>query len=122
MTEYELADLLASFSGDTLVYIPMVISVVSGYLVVAWLVGNRLSRSQVSLVNVLYVSFMLLLGFSWAKRVSVALSYQDELIAKNPNRVEVQGDWLVVVVFVMTSIVLIATLKFMWDIRHPKSE
>jgi hypothetical protein len=122
MTEYELADLLASFSGDTLVYIPLFISILSGYLVVAWLVGNRLTRAQVVLINALYIAVLLLLGASWAKRVSVALSYQRELIAMNPRRVEVMGDWLIPIVTLIAIAFLIGSLKFMWDIRHPKTE
>ena len=122
MTEYELADLLASSSGDTLVYIPLFISILSGYLVVAWLVGNQLTRAQVVLINALYIAVSLLLGASWAKRVSVTLSYQRELIAMNPRRVEVMGDWLIPIVTLIAIAFLIGSLKFMWDIRHPKTE
>jgi hypothetical protein len=122
MTEYELADLLGSISGDTLVFIPLVISLVSGYMVVAWLVGKQLTRAQVVLINSLYIAFFVLLAFSWTKRVLVAMSYQSELMAMNPNRVEVQGSWLIPVVSVLMIITLLACLKFMRDIRHPKTE
>jgi hypothetical protein len=122
MTEYELADLLGSITGDTLVFIPLVISLVSGYMVVAWLVGKQLTRAQVVLINSLYIAFFVLLAFSWTKRVLVAMSYQSELMAMNPNRLEVQGPWLIPVVSVLTIITLLACLKFMRDIRHPKTE
>jgi hypothetical protein len=40
MTEYELADLAASVSADSLVFLPLALSIISGYLVVAWLVES----------------------------------------------------------------------------------
>ena len=46
MTEYEIADLLGSASADSLVFIPIMLTIVSGYLVVAWLVGAELTKSK----------------------------------------------------------------------------
>ena len=52
----------------------------------------------------------------------MTLSYQRELIAMNPRRVEVMGDWLIPIVTLIAIAFLIGSLKFMWDIRHPKTE
>jgi hypothetical protein len=109
-------------SGDSLVFIPLFISLVSGYLVVAWLVGKQLARAQVVLINSLYITFLVLLAFSWTKRVFIGISYQSELMAMNPNRVEVLGPWLVPIISVLGIILILACLKFMWDIRHPKAK
>ena len=57
MTEYELADLVASTIANSLIIAPILISIASAYLVVAWVVGNKLNRSQVLLINGLFVSF-----------------------------------------------------------------
>lgn len=122
MTEYELADLMGAASGDSLVFIPLVISVVSGYLVVAWLVGSRLTRSQLYLINSLFVGMTTLLGFAWYTRIRVALSYQDELLGLNPDRVELVGAWLIPAVTILGLSGLVSCLKFMWDVRHPKKE
>ena len=54
MTEYEIGDLMASiFSGTTSVT-GLYLSVVNGYLIVAWLVGRQLTRPQVILINVFF--------------------------------------------------------------------
>ena len=121
MTEYELAYLLGSVSGDSLVFIPLFVSLVSGYLVVAWLVGARLTNSQLYLVNSLFVGMISLLGFAWFTRVRVALSYQKELLQLNPERVELVGPWLVPAVSILSFAVLVSCLKFMWDVRHPET-
>jgi len=122
MSEYELADLAASVSGDSLVFLPLLLSFISGYLVVAWLAGVRLLRSQVILVNSLFVGATLVLGFAWANRVRVAMAYQDELIAMNPARLEIVESWLIPAAAVATTVVTLACFKFMWDVRHPKAE
>ena len=122
MSEYELADLAASVSADSMVFLPLTISIISGYLVVAWLVGVRLLRSQVILINSLFVGAIFLFGFAWANRVRVAMAYQDELIAMNPARLEIVESWLIPAAVVAITVVTLACFKFMWDVRHPKAE
>ena len=122
MSEYELVDLAASVSADSLVFLPLMLSIISGYLVVAWLVGVRLLRSQVILINSLFVGAIFLFGFAWANRVRVAMAYQDELIAMNPARLEIVESWLIPAAVVAITVVTLACFKFMWDVRHPKAE
>jgi len=121
MTEYELADLMGSVSGDSLVFIPLVISLVSGYLVVAWLIGSKLTKSQLYLINSLFLGMNLLLGSAWVTRVQVALSYQSELLEINPERAGLVGPWLIPAVFILAISGITACLKFMWDVRHPRT-
>lgn len=121
MTEYELADLVASTVANSLIIAPILISIASAYLVVAWVVGSKLDRSQVLLINGLFVSFTLLFGLSWARRIQVALSYQEELLKMNPNRMAELGTWLPPGAIIVYILIMLACLKFMWDIRHPKS-
>jgi hypothetical protein len=122
MSEYELADILVSVSGDTLVFIPLFISIFSGYLVVAWIVGEELTRAQVSLVNTLFCAFVLLLLVAWAKRILVVLSYQADLITMNPSRPELVGGWLIPGVTIFMLVALLACLNFMWSIRHAQTK
>ena len=122
MTEYELADLMGAASSDSLVFIPIIVSIISGYLVVAWLVGAKLSLSQVSLVNSLFVAFVGLMMSSWLVRIKLSLSYQNELLAMNPDRAMLVKPWLVPSVSGATALMLLACLKFMWDIRHPETK
>ncbi len=122
MTEYELADLVASTVANSLIIAPILISIASAYLVVAWVVGSKLDRSQILLINCLFVGFTLLFGLSWARRIQVALSYQEELLKTNPDRIAEIGQWLPPGAIIIIILTILACLKFMWDIRHPKSE
>ena len=122
MTEYELADLVASTIANSLIIAPILISIASAYLVVAWVVGSKLDRSQVLLINSLFVSFTLLFGLSWARRIQVALSYQEELLKVNPDRMAEIGTWLPQGATILNILIILACLKFMWDIRHPKKQ
>ncbi len=121
MTEYELADLMGAASGDSLVFIPIIVSFISAYLVVAWLIGAKLSLSQVSLVNSVFLIFAGLIGSSWLVRIELALSYQKELLAINPERAVLVNAWLVPSVSVVAVLLFLGCLKFMWDIRHSSS-
>ena len=122
MTEYELAELMGSVSGDSLVFIPIYLTVISAYLVVAWLVGSKLTQSQVILVNSLFIGAALVFLSAWNVRIEVAYSYQKELLAINPVRHPIVNPWLQPSVYVMSLVTITACLKFMWDIRHPKAE
>ena len=120
MTEYELADLISSTNSNGFVLITIMVSLASGYLVVAWLVGSKLQASQVGLINPLFVVFIFTFGLAWANRARLALSYQAELLEINPDRLRVMGDWLVPMGLLFFIAVTLACIKFMWDIRHPK--
>ena len=122
MTEYELADLISSTNANGLVIITVMVSLASAYLIVAWLVGSKLQKSQVGLINTLFLAFIVMFGLSWTNRVLVALAYQEELLKINPSRIKVMGDWLLPMAVVFFVAVTLACLKFMWDIRHPKSQ
>ena len=60
-------------------------------------------------------------GAARAGRIRVALAYQTELLERNPERVRLIGDWLIPSALIFVSITVLACLKFMWDIRHPKT-
>ena len=123
MTEYELADLIATQTGNGTSVLALFLTVVSGYLIVSWLVGHRLSPPQAALINTLFVVFAGLCIFAWFTHFMSALSYQNELTVLNPQRISpLQTEKIVIGTAVLLVIVMIACLKFMWDVRHPKTE
>ncbi len=54
MTEYELLDLLLTAVDGGTAVIGIILTVVSGYLIVAWLIGEKLTTAQVMMVNLLF--------------------------------------------------------------------
>ena len=55
MTEYELVNTALTYYNSALAAFGMYITVLSGYVIAAFVAGERLNRAQVSIVNVLLV-------------------------------------------------------------------
>ena len=100
------------------------ISLVSAYLVVAYVVGKELLPSQVIVINLLFsVSTILtIFGNAVTARNAIQAHYLGSL---NVEEMIALPEFLIY--FVPISLILIdfcivlASLKFMWDIRHPKT-
>ena len=122
MTEAELVSAAQALWANVIALMAILLSVVSAYLIVAYLAGSKLTRSQAVIVNSLYilVSVYLVWGsFSLAERaiehatIAIDMSTQREL-GPTPNVARA-----LVALFGVCSL---ASLKFMWDVRHPKTE
>lgn len=120
MTEYELRDLFVSMQGESQTTSALFLTVISGYLVVAYLLGHNLTKSQSRIFTGIFIAFttaqvaghfntMLLMGDIAAKSESLGGSAQPVFI------------WGTIF-FAIHVAITTACLKFMWDIRHPKTE
>jgi hypothetical protein len=125
MTEYEMGELLHN-SFDTLwESSQMYFTLVSAYLVVAYLVGDKLTRKQYWIINVLY--FLWVFGLIQTQFVSgigairLAANIADQgniLVGQYAN-----GFLMEFGIFSFTVVMIcgvFASLFFMWTIRHPK--
>lgn len=63
MTEYELAELTASVMSNFLTSFTVFLSIVSGYVITAFAVGEKLTKIQLSIVNVCFLISVGILGF-----------------------------------------------------------
>jgi hypothetical protein len=122
MTEYELVDLLYSSTGNATPMIMGLMTSVTGYLVLTWFTGDKLNKSQAMMVSTLFVLFSSLFIFAWAARFQASLMWQNELNAINPDRGGLISQELIYGVVLLLGLIVIGSLKFMWDIRHPKTE
>jgi hypothetical protein len=122
MTEAELVEAWGLFLGNSQTALGLYLSVLTGYLIMAYLVGDKLTRPQVLIVTVLYVcatTIITLWFFAWWSR---ALEFAMEAKQLNPDRQvanSVQAAWSITVMLFMA---IVASLYFMWSIRHPKTE
>ena len=122
MTEAELIQTAQAIWGNVITMCTIEITLLTGYIVVAYLAGNDLNRSQVVIVNTLYILlsiFALMSIYSMSMRatemavLSISMSEQRNL---GPTL------WLPIGVAVIFAFCLLASLKFMWDVRHPRTE
>jgi hypothetical protein len=107
-------------------YASLLITIMSGYLVVAYLVGTKLSRAQVTTVNALYVvSSISMIAGLWQNNY-------DNMLARHhaytyiPDMSGAVSASLILMIptsiaFVYSGLI-IASLFFMWSIRHPRTE
>ena len=120
MTEAELVEAWGLFLGNSQTGLGLYLSLLTGYLIIAYLVGEKLTRSQVLIVSILYFfanSMISLWFFAWWSR---ALEFAMEAKQLNPDRqvANSQGITLSITAFLFMAIV--ASLYFMWSVRRPK--
>lgn len=103
----------------------MLITLMSGYLVVAYLVGEKLTRAQVIIINLLYVIGALTVVAGHGQYMAdVMLARLQAHVADPQIFVAVDSALLTVIpasVAVVNVSLIIASLYFMWSIRHPGS-
>lgn len=122
MNEAELVEAWGLFLGNSQTALGLYLSVLTGYLIIAYLVGNKLTRVQVLIVTVLYVSasaIITLWFFAWWSR---ALEFAMEARQLNPDRQvanSIGATWAITSMLVMATV---ASLYFMWSMRHSRTE
>ena len=117
-------DLMTAAMGNTANLYAVFWTVVSGYLIVGYVVGSKLSRSQIVLVNFLFIVSSSITSFAAVTACrNGLLAYRkgassiEEMTALSAGSATV----FLVIMMLVNFIAIVACLKFMWDIRHPKS-
>jgi hypothetical protein len=122
MTEYELADVITSYSVQGGTFFAIWITIVSAYAVVAYGVGASLTQSQVVWLNTLYLYTCLIMVFGIYGSFNTQVHYVTLLKELNPDSPQIMTATVANGVALVTAIGTVVTLKFMWDIRHRKTE
>ena len=121
MSEAELVQHFWSGVENGLSALTMYISVFSGYLLVAYLVGARLTPLQCAIAT---GAFLVFGGYCiWGNAVFWNVVYVTaiELRPARPELLPVDLNPAYVATILLL-IGILGALKFMWDVRHPKAE
>lgn len=117
-------DLMTAAMGNTASFYALFWTLVSGYLVLAFVVGERLTRSQLTIVNFLFIVSTSGTTFSAVTACRNALlayrkgaSSVEEMTALSSG----QAYGFLVIMCIFNLLAILSCLKFMWDIRHSKS-
>ena len=122
MTEAELIESWALFLANSQSAMTLYLSILSGYLIIAYLVGNKLSRMQAGLISTLFffsTAYCTTILTIWWQR---ALEFASEANEINPERIVSNFQGFVFVTGGLFLLGILACLYFMWDVRHPKTE
>lgn len=123
MTEPEIVEMLNSQWDLCLSGLSLYMTVTSAYLVVAYLAGSKLDTSQVSIISTLYIFMALVCTYSvfgWSSRGTHYAGMLREIESNSPTYVN-QMPIVPVIMAVILAGGIFASLKFMWDIRNPRT-
>ena len=122
MTEGEAIQAAQATWANVITLSTVEITLLSGYIIVAYLAGKDLEKSQVIIVNTLYLllSLFVLSGmYTLARRATEMAALSIDLSEYRELGPQIWLPYGVVIIFLFC---IAASMKFMWDIRHPKSE
>ena len=122
MTEFELIEATGVYISASIASVSLYLTIISAYLITAYITGQKLNSSQVLVVNILFITAALIFTYS-----TIGMLFRQQYFAK--QLAEIETDTLVAgtaPLGIIMSIIqlggIIACLKFMWDIRHPGSK
>ena len=121
MTEGELVQSITAYyelSGNAL---SMYVTVSMGYLVAAYFIGYNLTKSQVIVVSTLYAVVAAVMSYAMFGYMARGFTYVEMQNALNPELVSYSSPVFYVLLPMIFGAGIIACLKFMWDVRHPKT-
>ena len=110
------AELVVELLGNGGSAMGLYVTVTSGYLLVAYLAGKDLTRLQTVIISVLYVTF------ATFNTLAVVSYFQSAFYFSHTYGAGRTPYWPVYGVGTLFSLGIFACLKFMWDVRHPKTK
>jgi hypothetical protein len=120
MTPYEMADLAQSNFSNSIAAVALYITLVFAYLAAAYFVGKDLSRSQVTILNALFLTFSVLNSFGVAAYTNFGAHLAIRSGFSNPDSFFAPRLWLAPMIGIFCLLGIAICLRFMWDLRHPK--
>ena len=100
-------------------------ALVSGYLITAYVVGSRLTRLQVTVINTLYCLWTvgILGGYINTVNDTIELEQVIRSVWATTTAGNISDSTSAAYSFaIVQTIGIIASLVFMWSVRHPKTE
>ena len=123
MTEAELIESAHLAYSNGIACYAIFWTLAGSYLVVAYQVGQKLSRSQLGIISALFLVSIGMTSFGIWAYFNAGIEFSNEVAHLNPARPgRYAPDALPVIQAVTNFLVVLACFKFTWDIRHPKSE
>lgn len=118
MSEYEYAELVATYSGNAGSFFAIYLTVVTGYLITSFVAGVRLSRSQTLILSFGFIvaSFIA----TWAAYGSgmTQVYYIGQLLVLDADAPQSARAWTINLMGILMVGGTIAALFFMWNVRR----
>ena len=119
MSPYELADLAQSNFSNSIAVFAVLLSVITAYLVAAYVIGAELTKSQVSVLTTLFLYAVAILIWSQSAYVYWGDYFSSLTRSDGVERgLYSPKTWLPAVVAIGNLLIVVACLFFMWNVRH----
>jgi uncharacterized membrane protein YedE/YeeE len=123
MTEADAAEVLNGIIANVISSQAVFFTVLSAYLVVAYTAGAKLTRYQVSFVNLLFLLVFLNLSIGQLGLVQTTTHYVDMIQeARGTNERLLSAQTNRVIFVTIRALMYFGAVLFMWQVRHPKTE
>lgn len=125
MTEYEILDVIETINGNTITGTSVYFSVLTAYLLVAYVAGIKLTRYQVAFINCVFLFYNFIAAANIAEmvRTRMGLSHRLREMLEEAPPVSEEVVTMILSIFILMRIMLVlGAIVFMWQVRHPKTE
>ena len=125
MTEYEMTDIIMSRYAQMTEQASLYFALVSGYLITAYVVGSRLTRLQVTVINTLYCLWTVGILGGYINTVNDTIELEQVIRSVWATTTAGNISDLTSAAYsfaIVQTIGIIASLVFMWSVRHPRTE
>lgn len=125
MTEYEILDIVETVNGNTISATGVYFSVLTAYLLVAYVAGLKLTRYQVAFINTVFLFYNVVAASNIAVMTQTRIALTQRLLdmSGQERMVSDEASAALMSVFILMRIMLVlGAVVFMWQVRHPKTE
>jgi hypothetical protein len=122
MSEGEIVEAITAYYDLAISLVALYVTVISAYLIVAYLAGSRITSSQMMIISVLFIVMAGVVtygAYGFLRRAFEYIAMQAEL---SPELTNYANPMLAYLLPALMLGGIFAALKFMWDVRHPKTE
>jgi hypothetical protein len=122
MTEYEIADLIATYSSNAGAFFAAYLTVISGYLITAFIAGSRLSSPQATILNTGFIVAAGVLTYATYGAGMTQVHYTQLLLDLDIDSPQSGRGWVMKTLGILLLGGILASQYFMWNVRHHKTE
>ena len=122
MTEAELIEASANYNGLMQGWVSVYFTALTAFLVTAYLAGSKLTKNQAIFVCGGFLILSILCTVGAFGTGTLLVHFANEVESINPNRRFLANYPIIYITTALLSSGILGSLKFMWDVRHPKNE
>jgi hypothetical protein len=122
MTEIELIQAAQGAAEQAMAGVQWQLSMITGYLLIAYFIGTKLSTLQIAFVNLVFLLMHTNAVVSVVMGILRESYYTQQVLKISPETPNIGSSGDGAVVCVVGSLIITAgCLSYMWSVRHPKT-